>query len=50
MKILLWLTPLKKKKILVIGDDESCQEIIDELRPKRARKGNWMDHDSAAKE
>ncbi len=32
MKKLLGLAPLKKKKILVIGDDESCYEIIDELR------------------
>lgn len=32
MKKLLGLAPLKKKKILVIGDDGSCYEIIDELR------------------
>ncbi len=32
MKKLLGLAPLKKKKILVIGDDEACYEIIDELR------------------
>jgi len=32
MKKLLGLAPLRNKKILVIGDDESCYEVIDELR------------------
>ncbi len=43
MKILLWLTPLKGKKILVIVDDESCQEIIDGPRPKGLeKKTGWI--------
>ncbi len=50
MKKLPGPAPLKGKKIFVIVDDESFQEIIDELRPKHARKGNCIDHGSATKE